>query len=39
MNRYDNILPYDRRVVILAQPVEDCNYVNASWIKGFGGRK
>ncbi len=33
MNRYSNILPYDRNRVVLRRPVDDCDYVNASWIR------
>lgn len=40
MNRYGNILPYDRkRVVLRAKVGGDCDYVNASWIRGFEGSK
>ena len=39
MNRYGNILPYDRKRVVLKNKVGECDYVNASWIRGFGGSK
>ncbi len=40
LNRYGNILPYDRRRVVLSRKVGgDCDYVNASWIRGFGGSR
>ena len=30
--RYGNITPYDLNRVILLNPVQGCDYVNASWI-------
>ncbi len=33
MNRYSNILPYDRNRVVLRSPVHGCDYINASWIR------
>ena len=36
MNRYGNILPYDSTRVILSHPINGCDYVNASWIRGRG---
>jgi len=32
MNRYGNIVPYDRNRVALSDKVSGCDYVNASWI-------
>lgn len=36
MNRYTNVLPYDRNRVVLGSPVGGCDYVNASWVGGDG---
>ena len=35
MNRYGNILPYDATRVVLKEPINDCDYINASWIRGY----
>ena len=32
INRYTNILPYDKNRVKLLEPINGCDYVNASWI-------
>ena len=40
-NRYNNILPYDHARVILrsnSQIVSKGDYINASWISGYGVR-
>lgn len=39
MNRYGNIIPYDNNRVVLSKPVNDCDYINASWVRGFEDRK
>jgi len=31
--RHSNIVPYDHNRVVLKNPVSNCDYVNASWIK------
>jgi hypothetical protein len=36
MNRYGNTIPYDRSRVALRRLVGDCDYVNASWVRGPG---
>lgn len=32
VDRYGNITPYDENRVILLNPVQGCDYINASWI-------
>ncbi len=40
LNRYGNILPYDKRRVVLRRQVGgNCDYVNASWVRGFDGAR
>ena len=33
--RYGNILPYDDSRVILKNPIMECTYINASWLKNI----
>ena len=40
LNRYGNILPYDDTRVVLGKSGEaDSDYINASWVRGFGDKK
>ena len=32
ISRFTNILPYDHTLLKLNEPIEDCSYVNATWI-------
>ena len=31
-SRFTNILPYDHTLLKLNEPIDDCNYINATWI-------
>ena len=37
-NRYGNILPYDETRVVLNLPINECTYINASWLKDIDNK-
>lgn len=32
LSRFNTILPYDHTLIKLNEPIEECNYINASWM-------